>query len=275
MDTGPLHVEFQLNHNAARGNFFRSLQHQLDVIKVLQVGCQRVTQEQVQEERAFGSFQPANGAQLSHEAAQKEAQDWLLRGFLRDAIEAAGLFLDDCLMLCAVHQLATRGEATGADLNYLLHSVPKANHRLHLPDKLAKLEKDYGIATRFNHQILSLNRARACVVHRLGHVSTLDTQGADEMTVAFQGIKLFARAEQSGERQAVDRPGIVIAADSVLEMHFVEKCKTFKVGERIRLEAAELYDMIVTMSRFGLAMGEALDAKMRPVAESTPAAGAS
>ena len=93
MPSDPLNVHIDLA--ALQGNFFRRLQHQLDVTKVLQVGCESVTAEQVAEQKEFGAFVPANGAQLKHEDARAEAQDWLLRGFLRDAIEATGLFLDD------------------------------------------------------------------------------------------------------------------------------------------------------------------------------------
>jgi hypothetical protein len=93
----PEPLNIHINLAALQATFFRRLQHQLDVIKVLQVGCELVTAKQVEEQREFGSFVPANGAQLKHKDAKAEAQDWLLRGFLRDAIEATGLFLDECL----------------------------------------------------------------------------------------------------------------------------------------------------------------------------------
>lgn len=73
MPADPLNVHIDLA--ALQGNFFRRLQHQLDVTKVLQVGCESVTAEQVAEQKEFGAFVPANGAQLKHADARAEAQD--------------------------------------------------------------------------------------------------------------------------------------------------------------------------------------------------------
>jgi hypothetical protein len=110
-------LNIHINLAALQVTFFWPLQHQLDVIKVLQVGCEQVTAQQVAEQPEFGSFVPANGAQLKHEDAKAEAQDWLLRGLLRDAIEAAGLFLDECLQVCGVLPLAATGFAKAGELH--------------------------------------------------------------------------------------------------------------------------------------------------------------
>lgn len=253
-------LEVSINLVAMQATFFRTLQRQLDVIKVLQVGCLTVTEEQVAAERAFGEFTPANGAQLSHENSKREAQSWLLRGFLRDSIEATGLFLDECLFVCAFYEMASRGGTKGAEVNHLLHSLPKRLHRLHFPEKLATLEREYGVVTRFNAQVSSLNRARTCVVHRLARVSSLDVGEADTLEITFQAMRIVARGQSTGATQIIDRPGIVVAEQSMLEMHFVDKTKTFKLGERIELESVELYDTIITLWRFGMAMAQSVEA---------------
>jgi hypothetical protein len=64
MPPDPLNIHIDLA--ALQATFFRRLQHQLDVTKVLQVGCEQVTAEQVAEQGEFGAFVPANGAQLKH-----------------------------------------------------------------------------------------------------------------------------------------------------------------------------------------------------------------
>jgi hypothetical protein len=234
----PATLDVKINLVALQAGYFRWLQHQLDVTKVLQVGCQSVTAEQIAVERAFGSFAPADGAQLTHDRAQIEAQDWLLRGFLRDAIEATGLFLDECLHICAIMQLSARGGAKGGEIHRLLHDLPRINHRLHLPQKIEKLERKYGVVTRFNSHILSLNRARTCVVHRLGNVSTLDLNETETLKLTFQRMQIAARGQETGATQLIDRPDILIKEESMLEMHFVDNEKFFKPGERIQLHAS-------------------------------------
>lgn len=258
MPPDPLNIH--INLAALQATFFRRLQHQLDVIKVLQVGCEQVTAQQLAEQPEFGSFVPANGAQLKHEDAKAEAQDWLLRGFLRDALEATGLFLDECLQVCELLPLAAAGSAKDGELHRVFHELPRLNHKLHLPQKLEKLEKQFGIVNRFNSNILSLNKARTCVVHRLGIVSTPDADEAGLLKVTFQHAKFVARGEQTGQELVLDRPGIVTTEDSILELHFVDSERQFKIGERVRLQAHELYDTIITLWRFGLTAALALEA---------------
>ena len=258
MPPDPLNIHIDLA--ALQATFFRRLQHQLDVTKVLQVGCERVTAEQVAEQQEFGTFVPANDAQLKHNDAKAEAQDWLLRGFLRDAIEAAGLFLDECLQVCEVFPLAAKGSAKAAELHRVFHDLPRKNHKLHFPQKLEKLERQFGIATRFNANVLSLNKARTCVVHRLGVVSALDVDDTGVLKVTFQHAKVVARGQETGQELVIDRPGIVTTEESMLELHFVNSERHFKIGDRVRLQAHELYDTIITLWRFGFTVVQALEA---------------
>lgn len=258
MPPDPLNIHIDLA--ALQATFFRRLQHQLDVTKVLQVGCEQVTAEQVAEQGDFGAFVPANGAQLKHDEAKAEAQDWLLRGFLRDAIEGAGLFLDECLQVCEVLPLAAKGSAKAAELHRIFHDLPRTNHKLHFPQKLEKLERQFGIATRFNANVLSLNKARTCLVHRLGVVSTLDVDDTGVLKITFQHAKFVARGQETGQELVLDRPGIVTTEESMLELHFVDSEHHFKVGERVRLQTHELYDTIITLWRFGLTAAQAIEA---------------
>lgn len=256
MSSNPLHIHVDLL--ALQENFFRRLQHQLDVIKVLQVGCEHVTLEQVENQQEFGRFVPAHGAELQHEEAKAEAQNWLLRGFLRDAIEGTGLFLDECLQVCEVLSVSAIGIATQTELHQLFHDRPRSNHRLHLPQKLEKLERQFGIATRFNGNVLSLNKARTCVVHRLGVVSPPDVDETGTLKITFQHTQFVACGQDTGQ-ELILGPGVVTTEDSMLQLHFVENERSFQLGERVQLQPNELYDTIVTLWRFGLTVSQSIE----------------
>lgn len=256
----PNTFNIHINLVGLQATFFRRLQHQLDIIKLLQVGCEHVTARQVADQRGFGTFVPANGAQLTHGEAKFEAQAWLLRGFLRDAIEGAGLFLDECLQVCELLPLAAEGFAKKAELNHIFNNIPLINHKLHFPKKLNKLERQFGIASRFNANVLSLNKARSCVVHRLGVVSILDVDDNDVLKINFQHAKFVARGLESGQEVILDRPDIVTTEDSMLELHFVDHERQFMIGDKVQLQAHELYDMIITLWRFGLDVAQTIEA---------------
>lgn len=45
----------------------------------------------------------------------------------------------------------------------------------------------------------------------------------------------------------------------MLELHFVDSERHFKIGDRVRLQAHELYDTIITLWRFGLTAAQKLE----------------
>jgi len=248
-----------LNLAAPRASFFRKLQHLLDVLRVLEVGVASVTQDQVAEATQFMSFQPANGSQLNHDDAKNAAQDWLLSAFLRDAIEATGLFLDECLLVCAFIELANKSNVQSTEVNQLLNVLPLKFHKLHFPEKLAKLTRDFGIQSPWSEHILSLNKIRTCVVHRLGLISQQDVDENNELVVTWRAIHLVAREVDSGKELILDRPGLLIEAESMVEMRFADHVRRFALGERVQLTHFELYSLIVTLWTFGMTCAEGIE----------------
>lgn len=270
-------LQLHLNLAAMSAKYLRDLQHQHDVIKLLEAGATSVTAESIANQRDFASFTPANGAQLEHEAARSAAKDWLLKGFLRDAVEATGLFLDECLQACAVIVTVGHGGPTKADvLNQLFNVLPRKNHRLHLPEKLNKLLTEYGVKADLNLQVLSLNKARTCVVHRLGQVTHLDVDESGELLILFRTFEMVAKEKESGDEMLLDRPGLLIKAESVVNMRIVDKTRVFKVGEQIRLDPSELYATIVTLWQFGAQLTKSVEelGRQRGLAFDAPATGA-
>ena len=243
-------LSINLNLTGLSSTFARKLQHMLDVLRVLEVGVSFVTQEQVAEAIQFMSFQPANGAQLGHDEAKQAAQNWLLSAFLRDAIEATGLFLDECLRVCALIQLAAKRRTNGAEINQVLNVLPQKIHKLHFPDKITKLERDFGVHPAWSDHVLALNKARTCVTHRLGYVSKLDVDESQELVITLRTMRMVAREIGSGKELLLDRPGLLIEADSMVEMSFVEHIRRFPLGQRIELTHFELYSLIVTLWSF-------------------------
>ncbi|MCC9597040.1 MULTISPECIES: hypothetical protein [unclassified Rubrivivax] len=248
-------AHFHINLIALQGDYFRRLQHQLDMTKVLQVGCSTVSAENIAQAQDFGSFEPANGAQLSHEEARNLAHDWLVRWFLRDAIEATALFLDECLKICALTELATRGRATGEELDRVLNVLPHEHHKLPFPTKIDRLASRHGVRPATASFALSLNRARRCLVHRLGLVTEADVDQSGLFRISFLRAKAIAVGKLSGTETEIDRPGIQITEESSLTLRLDEHIIDFRAGEIIKLSPREIYDTIITLWRFGIDMG--------------------
>lgn len=146
----------------------------------------------------------------------------------------------------------------GKDVERLVNDLPRTNHRLHLPQKLEKLQREFGVVTRFNRHILSLNRARTCVVHRLGTVTALDADASGVLTVIFQRIDFVAVGQVTGAELHLEA-GITIPEESMLELRFVDHERTFAVGSKLALDAREIYDTIITLWRFGYAVARGVE----------------
>lgn len=252
-------LQINLNLAALWSKFFVKLQHLLDGVSLLEAGASVVTEEQVAENRGFMSFSPASNSHLAFPQATEFAQDWLLRAFLRDSIEITGLFLDECLSICALIQLAAKGKVHGSEVNHVMNVLPEKHHKLHFPEKLARLEREFGVRSLFTHQVSSLNRARTCVVHRLGIVSPLDVNEDNEMVVIWRTTQMVAREIETGKELVLDRPGLLVENESVLEMKFIDHQKRFALGEQVKLTPFEIYSCIVTFWAFGTSTAEAIE----------------
>jgi hypothetical protein len=256
-------LQIHLNLAALWSNFFVRLQHLLDATTLLQAGAAGVTEEKVQGERAFIAFQPAGNSRLPHAEVAELSRDWLTRSFLRDSIELTGLFLDECLSTCGVLQMAAKGNVNGAEVSRVFNDLPLRNHRLHFPEKIATLDRNFGVRSPWNSHVLSINRARTCVVHRLGVVSSQDVDATDELVVSWHTTRFLARETESGKTVSVDKPGVLIEKESMLEMHFIEHERRFALGSQIKLNPYDLYSTIITLWRFGTSTAEAIEAYAR------------
>ena len=73
-----------------------------------------------------------------------------------------------------------------------------------LPDKLAHLKTEHGMAVDsvLERQLLSINNARNCLVHRRGIISQRDLNSDDTMRVEWRKLHIFLQ-NQDGEHDLV------------------------------------------------------------------------
>ncbi|MFA6051427.1 MAG: hypothetical protein WC762_02445 [Methylobacter sp.] len=252
------HDTLNINLDALLSNYLVQLQHLLDGISLLETGSAVVTEEEVAESRHFMSFYPAQNARLTFPEAVAFANDWLLKSFLRDSIEITGLFLDDCLTVCDLIDISGKEEMLRSDVNQILDVQSSKNHKLNFPNKVSMLEKKIGITSPYGNHILSINRARACVVHRLGIVSAQDVDQQNELTIKWLHYQMIARENDTGNEQIIKESGTIVKGGSTIAIHWIDHVKVFQLGERISLTPLELYACIVTFWRFGNSIDQAI-----------------
>lgn len=247
-----------LDFNRSRQHFLIAIQHQLDMVTLLIAGAENVTPEEAQP-KGFHYFSPAHGDALSHDQARNKALEWLNCSFLRDTIEATDQFLGRCLSFCAAFEASSEGALSADAVNHVMQVLPHKHHKLHFPAKIAELERKYGVQPNFSEHVLSLNKLRTCVVHRLGRVSKLDADDTGRLVAKWVTSQMVLRGLESGTQLILTEPGQGLDEDSMLEMHIIEHTKSFRVGENVSLSPYDTFSTIFTLWQFGLACSESIE----------------
>lgn len=232
----------------------RSIQHFYDMVAV----SLRVTGEAEEADLVLpGSFLHLNlteDEQKTFEKVREELLVWTLRCGMRDSLEALSNFLEDireqCDLIGAVLSKPD-GIIKGEEYNDLRKAVKKF-HGKGLPEKLEILSKDFGVtaSTDLQERILSLNKARNCLVHRAGRVQPKDIgEGQIALEVNWLEWKLFARSPRGLRELAM--PDAHVEADEVIELsqaHPVKK--TFELNQPVIFSAQEFSEICSTFHLF-------------------------
>jgi hypothetical protein len=171
-----------------------------------------------------------------------------------------GAFLEECRTIAALYRL--HGNCTGADWNKATIEDKKKFHELGLPAKIERLRKEFGVASKFEDHVLSLNRARNCLVHRLGIVSPKDVSAKGVLVVTWHALNLVA-IDTATKRETVLGEPTRLESESTIAARFGPYRREFQVGNRISFTRDEHKHTMLTFYMFALKIVQALE-KLHP-----------
>jgi hypothetical protein len=199
---------------------------------------------------------------------REDFRTWILTAGFRDAIECMHTFLDEARMVCAVVELGAHSAVfTVADWNRCVVGRSKCFHKMGLPDKLTYLKEKHqvGVCPELEENILSLNRARNCLVHRVGVVSAqYDTNDSGQLQVSWRRRHLLARGPE-GERELAESEAIVQAGESILLRSCAAK-RAFEVGAKVLFNAREFSELCMTLFAFEQELATAIEGRAKNLA---------
>lgn len=240
-----IHVDL----GALLGGLQRSLQRTIDLVSLGLIAVDLAPPGALSLPEAFFEFTPALNQKRTVETAKEEYKSWALCSGLRDCVEAISAFLEEVRRVCAVYSLKTMEEVRGGDWNARMVNEPRKFHRFGLPNKLRYLAETYSLDTDLSEELLSINRARNCLVHRGGVVSERDTNEGDTLVVKWRRLEMTVRGE-TGER-VVESPGHVFEAGEMLSVREGSASKTFHKGDSITFTPQEFSELGYTFFVFG------------------------
>jgi len=208
---------------------------------------------------SFLNFVPAQQQRPNSDAVVRDFRVWAVGCGLRDCVEATNVFLEQLRFACAMYWLAGKGQFTGADYHETLGPKPaKRFHRLGLPYKISHLAEEYEFTLpgQYCEQVLSLNQARNCLVHRSGVVSAQDTNLDDRLRLLWEKPELVV-LRQDGD--VVVSETTFLHAGEKVGMRCRPTERIFVAGDILALSSAEFTEFCWTFFQFGRACISTLD----------------
>ena len=249
-------VKVHTNLNVLVENYLQQIQYVLDLVIFSFAGAELVTENRYNDYSRFLNFQPSKSGRMDFTRARNEYEKWLVRNFLGEGINYTQVFLEECRTICAIYSISNR-QIRGHEYNKAINEEKKKYHNYGLPKKLETLREKYSVYSDSESNILSLNKLRNCIVHRLGIVSERDVTEDDQLTIRMRCLGIFAKNPETGEEIEVDKKTRVEKGWSIIGRSH-EKSKSFKLNESVSLDYNEMTHCIYTFFFFAASMKESI-----------------
>jgi hypothetical protein len=258
-------VNININLDALLGELQRSLQWTINLV-ALALKVELLTDDDSILRLPLATF-PATfdqGLKWTPVEAMENNNNWILSNGFRDVIEGTSSFVESAhnnvLSFWKLINLQKSGiDLCGEDWNREIVSGENSFHRLGLPDKFNHIKREHGVApdATLLRQVLSVNSARNCLVHRNGVVTERDITNGGELKVEWRKLVTFLE-DEDGEYDLVF--GQKTSKDSWLCIENVDHCKTFQLGERITFTTQEFSDVTWGLFVFGIDLVQKINA---------------
>lgn len=170
---------------------------------------------------------------------------WVLKGGFRDVAETLATTLEEAHRILALWSIIPKGVPSGAsvklDVVLKMQKAVESFHVKNLPDKLSALAIRYDLVfpASTKAQLLSINAARNCLVHRTGVVGTKDLDaGSQTFTLKWKALCPYIK-DGEGVRPMVLPFETSKTDETYLLLKSEEKAKVFNLGDAISVTSEE------------------------------------
>ncbi|MDX2225482.1 MAG: hypothetical protein SFY92_00045 [Verrucomicrobiae bacterium] len=221
--------------------YLTSLQRIYDITTFSMASARLINETNYDEFARTLQVMPNASTRMNFDRAKEEAERWLFRNSLTDALSIVIPLLEDCRTVCALARWKVSKERKDADLQKITVDDRTAFLRMTLRDKFKHLKDVFGLASELESNIESLARTRACLAQEGGKVGERATGADEEDLVLRLKTVQFINTPVTGQNQEVSLN---------VSRQFAEIEKTFKKGEAIELSKMEQAAAIITITIF-------------------------
>jgi hypothetical protein len=201
---------------------------------------------------------------------KEEFSRWIVACGFRELTETFSVFLDDihhtCLIIRAASERMPMDSIVSLDKEF-------RRHRQGLHGKLDDLRSRFAVEMSDPSFLLSINKARNCLVHRLGIVSRQDCTDGDQLTVTWRGIDLCIETE-SGETisvhpmsQSTPTQNMVVPPHGWIKGKHCQRSKTFPIRSVVTFlpgELAEICYFFIDSTKEVMTSAQAYPERLQP-----------
>jgi hypothetical protein len=246
----PLHVTIHTSLVHVEAAVQNELQLILDSARLAAEAIEQATTFSGRFSDAHFHVDPANNRRLELSRLQTEARHWVLRSAFQSATELLNQPLEQARRVLELWAIARR-HAAGETITLNVEEGAARFHKRRFEDKLRFLrdEYDFVIDPGAVNVVLSLHRARNCIVHRLGFVSSVDCDNTGVFRASWEEYAVFTGKPGEGGSRRVSFGETVPAGESI-HMRRVTKVREFRVGETVQLTGQDVSDVCHTVHLF-------------------------
>ncbi len=101
---------------------------------------------------------------------------------------------------------------------------------------------------KYTDHIISINNIRKCLEHRTGKVTEIDakTEVEEKLVLNLKWIALQLSLVRDGKEIIIEKPGFKVERGEEIINSFVEKQRNFEIGEYIRLDLTDFFQLAMT-----------------------------
>lgn len=175
------------------------------------------------------------------EILRNDINDWLFRKGFEDSIVGLSKTLVEIYRFLNMYNLTQRYTEENPYVGVvedLVKEIDTKSSRLPLPMLIAEIEKLLDRELPLREEILSINKVRNCLVHRIGIVSSNDTNNTEKDTLILRYLDLVLLAQTTNGLEVVTKEfKQKNEAIFLVSVKYELKQSAFNVGERIQIDA--------------------------------------
>jgi|GEM_PF-4194081 len=211
----------------------------------------------------FGRFQ-FRGNDQTIEIKKEQYKNWLIKKGFEDLIKGIEYSLRAAYLYVSI--LSRSSELTTRDdFNKASEEIGKKASKMHVPNMIEKIEPHLAKPWSYKQQILSINKARTCLVHRGGLVTEKDINDVTEKALKLEWVKLKIFYEKDGDEIEIIKKTVINGGKegTAIKMRREDNTISFKQGKIINLNYRQFNEFIVTCYHFGMDLVDCLPKEVK------------